>query len=281
MKQFAVIGHPIGHSLSPLMHNTAFKLLGLHHQYEALDIEPSALRQTIERFREQGFGGFNITAPHKVTVIPYLDQISPEAEAIGSVNTVVNTNGILLGTNTDTLGIQQSLEHFRSEIENSKCLIMGAGGAARSVAYVITRYFRNVHITIAARSLERAQNIGDEISSKTNTIQIIDISGNKFNKAVSESRLIINATTLGMFPRVLDSPIPDQQWISNKQIVFDLVYRPLRTRLLKDSIAAGARTIGGLEMFVYQGAAAFRLWTGMEMPLEQIKQALENKLSGD
>jgi shikimate dehydrogenase len=279
MRHFAVIGHPIGHSLSPLMHNTAFKLLGLDCQYEALDIEPASLKQAIERFREQKWGGFNVTVPHKEAIIPLIDEVVPEAHSVGAVNTVVNRNNKLIGYNTDVIGVERSLRLDREKIEGKMCVIMGSGGAARSVAHVLVHNIKPKAITFSALFPEQAHAIINSIGSSNVQFNVIQCTDAALENAIKDSTLIVNATTVGMFPHVLDSPLPSQHWLSNKHIVFDLIYRPLTTRLQSNAQAAGAKTIDGLGMFIHQGAAAFQLWTGMEMPMDRVKQVLEEKLN--
>jgi shikimate dehydrogenase len=279
MKHFAVIGHPIGHSLSPLMHNTAFKLLGLDCHYEMLDIEPNSLKKEIERFRDQRWGGFNVTIPHKETIIPFLDEIVPEARAIGAVNTVVNRNNKLTGYNTDVIGVERSLHTDRSKIEGKICTIMGSGGVARSVAFVLTHNIKPKAITFSALFPEQAHALIKSLGSSNVQFHVIHCTDAALETTIKDSTLIVNATDVGMFPHVLDSPLPNQHWLSNKHIVFDLIYRPLTTRLQSDALAAGAKTIDGLGMFIHQGAAAFQIWTGKEMPSKQIRQVLENKLT--
>lgn len=281
MKHFAVIGHPIGHSLSPLMHNTAFKLLGMDCQYEMLDIESASLKQAIEQFREPKWGGFNVTIPHKEAIIPLLDDVVPEARAVGAVNTVVNCNNKLIGYNTDVIGVERSLYLDQKKIEGKMCVIMGSGGVARSVAYVLTQNIKPKAITFSALFPEQAYALIKSIDSKTVQFNVIHCTDSGLETAIKDSTLIVNATDVGMFPKVLDSPLPNTNWLSNKHIVFDLIYRPLITRLQSDAKTAGAKTIDGLGMFIHQGAAAFQLWTGKEMPLGQIRQVLEHKLTAE
>jgi len=278
MKRFAVIGHPIGHSLSPLMHNTAFQLLGIDGQYEALDIEPTSLKQAAERFREQTWGGINVTVPHKETIIPLIDEVVPEARAIGAVNTVVNHDNKLIGYNTDVIGVERSLHHERAKIEGQACLIMGSGGVARSVAHVLANIIKPKSITFSVLFPEQADAIIKSIGVSSINFKIIHSTDKELENIIKDCRLIVNATPIGMFPNVLDSPITNQIWLSSEHIVFDLIYRPLTTRLLSDAKAAGAKTIDGLGMFIHQGAAAFQLWTGREMPTDQIRRVLEDKL---
>jgi shikimate dehydrogenase len=279
MKRFAVIGHPIGHSLSPLMHNTAFKSFGLDYQYEALDIDPGSLQQSIEHLREQNWGGFNVTVPHKEAIMPMLDEIVPEARSVGAVNTVVNHGNKLIGYNTDIFGVEQSLRYDRGAIEGSMCTILGSGGVARSVAYVLAHIIKPKSITFSALFPEQADAIIRNIDSRDVQFDVIHCSDAALEQAIRSSTLIVNATAVGMYPQVSDSPLPSQHWLSNKHIVFDLIYRPLTTRLQSDAQAVGAKTIDGLGMFIHQGAAAFQLWTEREMPLDLIRQVLKKALA--
>jgi shikimate dehydrogenase len=281
MKHFAVIGHPIGHSLSPLMHNTAFKLLGLDCKYEMLDIEPASLKHAIERFREQNWGGFNVTIPHKEAIMPLLNVVVPEAHAIGAVNTVANCNNKLIGYNTDVVGVERSLHLYREKIEGKMCTIMGSGGVARSVAYVLIHNIKPKTITFSALFPEQAHVLIKSLGSNNVQFNVIHCTDAALETAIKDSTLIVNATDVGMFPHVLDSPLPNKNWLSSKHVVFDLIYRPLRTRFLNEAQDAGANTIDGLGMFLQQGAAAFKLWTEKDMPLDQVRQVLEAKLTSD
>lgn len=277
MKLFVVIGHPIGHSLSPLMHNTAFQLLGLPYTYEARDVDPSALESTIQSFKTI-LGGFNVTTPHKEAIIPFLDEISHDAHTIGSVNTVVNRNGTFIGYNTDIIGVERSLHPYHSNIDGQECIILGAGGAARSVTYVLTHSFKPKSIAFGALYPEQAQAIIKSLGNTKVKLDVIDFSDPVLDTAIKNCTLIVNATTVGMFPNITESPVHDQRLLTSRHIIFDLVYRPLKTRLLEQAEGAGAKTIGGLTMFLHQGASAFQLWTGKEMPMEKIRHVLEEKL---
>jgi shikimate dehydrogenase len=281
MKHFAVIGHPIGHSLSPLMHNTSFQLLGLDCQYQALDIDPISLKERTEQFREQMWGGFNVTTPHKEAIIPLLDEVVPEARAVGAVNTVVNSTKGLIGYNTDVIGIERSLRSHKTNIEGHACTIMGSGGAARSVAHVLTHIFKAKTITFAALYPEQAYAIIESIGRTNVVFHVLPFTDENLEIAITGCTLLVNATTVGMFPLVLDCPVPNHQWLTHRHIVFDLIYRPLQTRLLQQAQSVGAKTIDGLGMFIQQGAAAFHLWTGKDMPIDQARQVLEKKLTSD
>lgn len=281
MKHFAVIGHPIGHSLSPLMHNTAFKLLGLDCNYEMIDIEPASLKDAIEQFRGQSWGGFNVTIPHKEAIMPFLDEIVPEARAVGAVNTVVNRSNKLIGYNTDVIGVERSLLPDREKIEDKICTILGSGGVARSVAYVLIHNIKPKTITFSALFPEQAHALIKSIGSNNVQLNVIHCTDTALETAIKDSTLIVNATDVGMFPHIQNSPLPDKRWLSSKHIIFDLIYRPLTTRLQSDAKAVGAKTIDGLGMFIHQGAAAFKLWTEKDMPFDQIRQVLETKLLSD
>jgi len=281
MKHFAVIGHPIGHSLSPLMHNTAFKLLDLDCKYEMLDIEPASLKHAIGQFREQKWGGFNVTIPHKEAIMPLLNEVVPEARAVGAVNTVVNLNSKLIGYNTDVIGVERSLHPYRKKIEGKMCTIMGSGGVARSVAYVLIHKIKPKTITFSALFPEQANALIKSIGGNDTQFKVIHCTDAALETAIKDSTLIVNTTDVGMFPNVQNSPLPDKNWLSSKHIIFDLIYRPLTTRLQCDGKTFGAKTIDGLGMFIQQGAAAFKLWTGAEMPLDEVRHVLEMKLTSD
>jgi shikimate dehydrogenase len=279
MKHFAVIGHPIGHSLSPLMHNTAFNLLGLDCHYDLLDVEPASLKQSVEQFKEQNWGGFNITVPHKESIIPIIDNVVPEAIEIGAVNTVVIRNGKMTGYNTDIIGVEKALLPLRSRIEGQSCMIMGSGGAARSVTHVLIRKFGITSIVFVALYPEQAYTLIESLGKNNVKFQVVPSNDEGIDKAIRNCTLVVNTTAIGMYPQVLDTPISNYQWFSKRHIVFDVIYRPLKTRLLNEAETAGATTLGGLDMFIHQGAAAFRLWTDKDMPLEEVRGVLEKKLA--
>jgi shikimate dehydrogenase len=261
------------------MHNTAFQLLHLDCQYEMIDIDPSSLRQATEQLRDQKWGGFNVTVPHKEAIIPFLDEAVPEARAIGAVNTVVNHDNKLVGYNTDMRGVERSLQPYREKIEGNKCTILGSGGVARAIAHVLAHTLKPAAITFSALVPDQAYALIKNLGSCDIQFNVIYCADKALEQTIKNSTLIVNATTVGMFPHILDSPLPNQDWLSDRHIVFDLIYRPLTTRLQSDAKAVGAITIDGLGMFLHQGAAAFQLWTGMEMPLGQIRQVLEDKLA--
>ena len=278
MKRYAVIGHPVGHSLSPLMQNTAFRSLGIDAQYEMIDIAPHDLEQKLHEFRGPAWGGFNITSPHKSSVLPYLDGISQEAEAAQAVNAVCNMSGLLVGANTDILGFRQSLDPFLGDIVGNPCTLLGSGGAAAAVLFILITYIKPQHINLIARTRETAEALLERFHPSAIPINLMNFAESNLQTIIKQSSIIINSTTAGMLPRHQETPLPGIHFHKD-QIVYDLIYRPRNTCLLQQAKSDGAQTIGGLEMFIHQGAAAFQLWTGKQMPIPKIRQVLEEALS--
>lgn len=276
-KLLAIIGHPIGHSLSPLMHNTALHALGLDYDYRPIDIEPSQLKQGIQDLITQGIVGFNVTIPHKQSVIPFLHEISDEARTIGAVNTIVVRDGRLHGYNTDVYGVSKSLEPHAARLEGKNVVILGAGGAARAVLFCLLNQFKPAGISLATRSIERGKELAGSFGQK-HSITVLSLPDPSLHQLVTEATFVVNATPAGMTPNVSASPLPTTIAFHRDQIVFDLIYTPMQTTLLKIAAAHGATTIDGLEMFLHQGAKAFELFTGKTMPLDEIRRVIEEKL---
>jgi shikimate dehydrogenase len=280
VKLFGVIGHPVAHSLSPLMHNTAFAALGLDCTYDAYDVSFESLRTAIQDFRDRGFVGLNVTLPHKERIISFLDHVTPEAKAIGAVNTVTHRDGRLVGCNTDAEGFSRSLEPLRSQIAGTTVLLFGAGGGARAAAYALLVSFSPERLIIANRSQQRAEDFAARCEA-FGTITKIEADGLvdwEIRRAVEASSLIVNATSLGMAPDVNRSPLMPEVTFRCDQVVIDLIYTPMETALLRKAAGDGARTISGLEMFLYQGARSFELWTGQPMPIERVRPVIEKEL---
>ncbi len=275
-----VIGHPIRHSLSPLMHNTAFENKNLDFLYLPFDVLPQNLEDAMRGMVAFGIKGFNVTIPHKEKIIQYLNNISDEANIIGAVNTVVNDNGSLTGYNTDVIGVTKTLEPFKEEIEGKTVSVFGAGGAVRSILYALIENFKIKKINLINRTKERAELLKDYYSEKMlfQDISIFELIPPDLKEIVSQSKLLINATPLGMFPDVEDSPILSEEFFNEEQIVFDVVYNPLKTKFLCLAESAGAVTVNGLKMFVEQGSKAFEFWTGEEMPKELVTEVLIKEL---
>lgn len=274
MKQvFGVFGDPVGHSLSPAMHNAAFSALGMDCIYHAFRVTPEKLEKAILGAGAMGFGGLNLTVPLKEKALKF-DFIKPDplAKRIGAVNTIVfRKTGEIQGYNTDGLGARQALLDSAVEIMGSRIVVAGAGGAARAVAFQLAA--DGAEITVVNRTEERAVELAKEISSAALPGKIRGTGLSGLKELLRDADVLINTTTLGMYPNT-DSAIATAEELHSNLTVFDIVYNPLETRLLKEAKAAGAKTISGVLMLVYQGAEAFKLWTGVEPPVELMKKTV-------
>lgn len=274
MKQvFGVFGDPIGHSLSPAMHNAAFSALGMDCIYHAFRVTPEKLEKAILGAEAMGFGGLNLTVPLKEKALK-LEFIKPDplAKRIGAVNTVVfGKTGEIQGYNTDGLGARQALLDSAVEIEGSRIVIAGAGGAARAVAFQLAA--DGADITVINRTEEKAIQLAKEISSAALPGKISGTGLSGLKELLQDADVLINTTTLGMHPNT-ETTIAAAEELHSDLTVFDIVYNPLETRLLREAKAVGAKTISGVLMLVYQGAEAFRLWTGVEPPVELMKKTV-------
>ncbi len=259
-----VIGDPIEHSLGPQMHNAAYAELGLAEEYVyvAAQVSGAAISDFIAGFRAIGIHGVSCTIPHKVEVMQYLDKLDIIADKIGAVNTIVNEGGILTGYNTDWLGIIIPLEQLTS-LHDKKVALLGAGGAARAIAYGVTS--RCAKLTIYNRNQDKARQLARDFGADTGSFDDVD--------SLKTMDIIINATSLGMSPHQAASPLP-QDCMRPSQIVFDAVYTPYETRLLREAQAQGAKVIHGSEMLLYQGMAQFKLFTGHDAPEEVMRATL-------
>lgn len=271
-KVFGVFGDPIEHSLSPAMHNAAFSALGMDYIYHAFRVKPEKLEKAIFGAEAMGFGGLNLTVPLKEAALK-LDCVKPDplAVEIGAVNTIVFGDGEILGYNTDGLGARQALLETAVEIKGSKVLITGAGGAARAIAFQLAA--DGAEILIANRTEARAVELAEDISAAKLPGKVKGTGLLELGNLIREADILINTTTLGMHPHV-DVSIAEAGDLQPDLTVFDIVYNPLETKLLRDAKASGAKTVSGVLMLVYQGAEAFRLWTGTEPPVELMKKTV-------
>ncbi|MFC2139657.1 shikimate dehydrogenase [Bacteroidota bacterium] len=279
-KIIGVIGHPIKHSFSPLMFNISFELNGLNYIYLPFDVPAQNLQGAVKGMISLGITGFNITLPHKEKIIQYLSDVSEEASVIGAVNTVVNENGTLHGYNTDVHGVIETLNEYKDDIAGKEVTVIGAGGAARSAVYSLIRHFKIEKINIINRTSQTAESLKEYFSTKMlfNNIKVYELIPPDIVDVMSNSQLIINATAVGMAPEEDDSVTFIDDSFVKYQIVFDIVYNPLRSKLLKIAEAKGAVTLNGLKMFVTQGSKSYELWTGEKMPVEQIYKTLNSYL---
>jgi shikimate dehydrogenase len=268
-----IIGDPIEHTMSPAMHNAAFKILGLDYVYIPFKVKGLELKKAIEGIRGLNIRGLNVTIPHKVAVMQFLDRIDPLAEKIGAVNTIVNDDGILSGYNTDATGFLQTLHDKDIEPGDKKVLMLGAGGAARAIGNILAG--EKAHLTILNRrqELSWAEDLSKRLTIHYGTeVRAGELTPENLKRAMGGADILVNATSLGMIPDDDGTPVPAELLNANLT-VFDVVYNPLQTRLLREAKTAGAGTISGLEMLVWQGAIAFEKWTGTKAPVEVMRQS--------
>ncbi len=274
-----IFGYPIRHSISPAMHNAAFESAGIDAVYEAWETAPDRLAAGVAALRGGSFLGANVTVPHKQAVMEHLDDIDSLATRIGAVNTIVNQNGRLMGSNTDALGFINSLKNEAGvNVSGLNVVLIGAGGAARAAAYALADAQAG-ELTIANRTVERAESLATELRKTGAETVSYGISDSDSLSACERADLIVNSTSVGMLhgPAEGESPIPSEV-IQPGCIVYDMVYNPTRTPLLTDAENSGARIVGGLPMLVYQGAAAWTRWTGREAPVEVMFRAAKEAL---
>lgn len=267
-KLCVIIGDPVEHSLSPAMHNAGYEALGIDDKFAfvAAHVKPEGLKDVVQGVRAMGVRGLTCTIPHKVGVMHYLDVIDPVAHKIGAVNTIVNNNGILTGYNTDWLGVVTPLEQITS-LRGKKVALIGAGGAARAMAYGVTE--RGAKLVIFNRSLEKAKELATSIGEGIEAKSIQDMN----SESLKQMDIILNATSMGMESQINETPVP-KEFIQPHHIVFDVVYVPSETRLLREAQEQGATIIRGIEMLLYQGVAQFELYTGEKAPVEVMRNVL-------
>jgi len=278
-KLISLLGNPVIHSLSPQIYNFTFQYLNLDYVYLAFGIMQEDLEVVVTGMKAIGARGFNVTMPYKKDVIPYLDEISNEVKLIGSVNTVVNQGGHLIGYNTDGKGYVQSLIEEGISIIDKFIVIIGAGGAARSVAIQIALGGAS-EIIILNLIPEEAIDIVDIIHRNILTCKAkAEVLNNKnLKKTIEKADILINCTPVGMYPDEDKSIISDESIIPSNLVISDLIYKPYKTKLLKLAEKRGCKCINGLGMLLWQGAFAFKLWTGKEMPVNFIKEKFLTKM---
>jgi len=263
-KLYGVIGNPVQHSLSPVIHNGAFKRLGWNAVYLAFEVKN--VKEALRGIRGLGLKGVSITIPFKTEVIPFLDKVEGLAKKIGAVNTIVNRGGKLIGYNTDCDGALEALEE-KVRLKGKKVVLLGAGGAGRAIGFGLKE--RNCQLIVANRSRDR----GEALSRELKCYFIPMSSLVKMKAGELQADVVINTTSLGMVPRERETPIP-KKLLRKGMMVMDIVYEPLQTKLLREAKEKGCLTINGLEMFVHQGAAQFEIWTGRRPDLKQIRNDL-------
>jgi shikimate dehydrogenase len=272
-----VIGDPIEHTLSPTIHNAAFNHLELDFVFLAFRVKAAELENALRGMRGLGIHGLNVTMPHKSTVTAYLNEVDSTVKFLGSANTILNKDGKLSGFNTDGAGALKALRENGAELHEKKALLLGAGGAAKAIAFSLVQEVGELAILnrTARKAKELAEALG-RISDK----EVVGgaLSSDTIAANLRDSDVLINATNIGMHPAANQSIVPPQ-WLRSNLTVMDIVYNPVETKLARDAKAAGARVISGVEMLIYQGASSFEIWTGRLAPIEVMRKAALNKLS--
>ena len=266
-----LIGDPVEHSVSPAMQNTAFSSLGLDYIYLPFRVARDNLTKAIDGLKVLNIRGLNVTIPHKVAVIPLLDEMEPLAQKIGAVNTIANDKGRLKGHNTDAGGFLKALLERGVEPRGKKVVVLGAGGVSRAISFTLAE--RGAEIVILNRRLEMdwAVKLASSISQlSTKEVKALELNDKNLSSVLEAADILVNATSVGMSPNSNNSPLP-ARLLKPELVVFDVVYNPLKTRFLAEAEAAGAETISGIDMLVWQGALAFELWTGAKAPIDIMK----------
>lgn len=271
-----IIGSPVKQSFSPFIHNVAAELTGTQIIYLPFDVHSSNLKSAINGMIALGIKGFNVTLPHKIKVVEYLSKVSDEAAVVGAVNTIVNDLGKLTGYNTDVHGILETLNPFKEEISGGNVTIFGAGGGSRAVLYSLIRYFKPGQINLINRTEQHSEYLKQYFKDKMKykSISTIELFSPEMTEAIKKSKLVINTTSVGMYPDVDDSIMNSNDMFSKDQIVFDLVYNPIKTKLLQLAEINGAIALNGLTMLVHQAAKSFSLWTNTEFPVEKVYKSV-------
>ena len=274
-KLIGLLGYPLEHSFSPQMHNSAYLNNNLNYEYLPIEIQEKNISDALNGMKVMNFIGFNVTIPHKIKIMEYLDEVDELAEKIGSVNTVKITNKRLKGFNTDGLGFIKSLEENNINYNDSRVLVIGAGGASRAISMTLAD--KGVKkLFIANRTYKKAEKLTVEINSKVRDCGY-SLNLKEIEKYIEKIDIIVNTTSVGMYPNTKETPL-DSKMLNRNINVVDIVYNPTKTRLLKEAEEKGCKILNGIEMLVYQGAEAFNIWTNKKAPVEDMKKSLEDFL---
>jgi len=273
---YGVIGDPIEHSLSPVIHNAAFAALGLESVFLAFRVKPAEVGNAVSGMRALGIHGLNVTMPHKTTVIPHLDEVDKTARFLNAVNTIHNKNGKLWGFNTDGVGALKALRENGVDPKGKKVLLLGAGGASRAIAYTIAH--EADELVILNRTVKPAKELARQLRQLLpKKISAEALSPETIEDNLMDSEVLINATSIGMKPNVNETPV-NPKWLRTNLAVMDIVYNPLETKLAKIAKEAGAKVVSGVEMLIYQGAASFEIWTGKSAPIQVMRKTALDRL---
>lgn len=265
MQTYGILAHPVEHSLSPTIHNAGFQSLGIDSEYVKFDVKPEGLKDFMQRVRDEKIAGLSVSMPHKMEIMQYLDHIEPAAKDMEAVNGVFWKDGKLCGTNTDYYGAIRALKEA-VDLDGKKIVIFGAGGAAHAVAYGLKD--KNVKLTVLDQTMQQSQALACHYKAEY---------GISASHSVEKYDIIINTTPLGMYPNV-DTSILEAKDLSPNQVIYDIVYNPLNTKLIQEAKKAGCKTVTGEKMFLYQGIKQFEIWTEEKAPIEIMHKALMDKL---
>ena len=269
-----LIGHPVEHSFSPPMHNAAFAELGLDYAYVAFDVNPDDLKSAVDGAKSLNIKGFNVTIPHKIEVMQYLDELDEVARLIGAVNTIDFKN--LKGYNTDGIGAVRAIEEVTS-IKDKNVVVAGAGGASRAISFYLAKFGAG-SMTILNRNANKAKNLAGDVLKSDLIGDVGADSISEIDSYLKDADILVDTTPLGMDPHVNDEPIAKSDAMHDGLVVFDAVYNPNETVLLKEAIKAGAKPVYGIRMLLYQGAESFKIWTGRDAPIDVMQDALNKHL---
>lgn len=270
-----LIGHPVEHSFSPPMHNAAFSDLNMDYAYVAFDVNPNDLKSAIVGARSLNIKGLNVTIPHKIDVVRYLEEIDEIASLIGAVNTIDFEE--MKGYNTDGIGAIKAIGEVTS-IKDKNVVVAGAGGASRAISFYIAKYGAG-KLTIVNRNVEYARSLARDVLNSKLTDNVCADSINRINYYIKHADILIDTTPIGMHPHVGDNPIVTAEDMHEDLVVFDAVYNPNETVLIKEAIRAGAKPVCGIKMLLYQGAESFKIWTGCDAPVDVMEEALRKKIN--
>lgn len=269
-----LIGHPVEHSFSPPMHNAAFEALAMNYAYVAFDVNPQNVGDAIKGAQALNIKGFNVTIPHKIEVMQYLEELDEVAELIGAVNTIDFKN--LKGYNTDGIGAIRAIEEVTG-VKNKNVIVAGAGGASRAISFYLAKFGVD-SLTILNRNVEKAQNLSGDVLGSDLISDVNSDSISQISNYLDDADILVDTTPLGMHPHINDSPIASADMMHGDLAVFDAVYNPNETVLLKEAIKAGAKPVYGIKMLLYQGAESFKIWTGQDAPIDVMEKALNEYL---
>jgi shikimate dehydrogenase len=270
------IGHPIFPSYLSTIHNSSFKILGLNYVFVPFDVHPQNMDIALRGILSLGIAGINLTFPHSTKVLRMIDEITGEASMVGSVNTIINEGDRLIGYNTHINGIAETLKPYRESILDQQVTIFGAGNIAKIVVYTIVKYFKPKLIQIVNRAQQKAEHLRKYVREELNfnEIRVLPLNYEELVPKNTKSKVIVNATPLGMFPKTEECYIDSDKLFNENQIVIDLVYNPAETTFLKMAKNKGAKTITGLDILLLQAAKSFEHWTNKTMPVDEIRKIL-------